>query len=347
VLEEILITARDNPKIDPVMHVWGWEISVYLFLGGLTAGIMFFSALMLLLRKDKEAPFAVNGLALLGPIVLSVGMTTLFLDLEVKWHVHRFYMTFEPTSPMSYGAWILILVYPVAILQILSTLRAGYPLLAAPVARLFPGRLLLDAAERFRRHIAWAAIPLAVGLGIYTGILLSAFSARPFWNTGLLGPLFLISGLSTGAALTALITREHTEKRLFTRVDAGLIVVELALVALLIVNMKTGTRLQLEAVQHVLGGDYTVAFWGAFVALGLLVPLALDYFEVKGASRRLVLVAPVLVLLGGYMLRLIAVDLGQETTWINYDSEFNVQLLDRVRVGGESGGPVLTGKVMQ
>jgi formate-dependent nitrite reductase membrane component NrfD len=347
-LEEILITTRENPKVDPLMHVWGWEISVYLFLGGLTAGIMFFSALMLLLRKDKEAPFAVNGLALLGPIVLSVGMMTLFLDLEFKWHVYRFYTTFEPSSPMSYGSWILILVYPVSVLQILSTLREGYPLLATPVDRFFLGRLLLNTAARFRRHIAWAAIPIAIGLGIYTGILLSAFSARPFWNTGLLGPLFLISGLSTGAAVTALIAREHTEKRLFAGVDAGLILVELALVALLLINLTTGSRPQLEAAQHLLGGNYTVAFWGVFVSLGLLAPLALDYFELRGADRKaVVMAAPVLVLLGGYMLRAIAVDLGQETTWINYGSEFNAQLLDRVRAGGEAEAWVLTGKVVE
>ena len=42
------------------------------------------------------------------------------------------------------------------------------------------------------------------------------------------------------------------------------------------------------------------------------------------------MLAPVLVLLGGYVLRVIAVDLGQETTWINYHSEFNTQLLDRL-----------------
>ena len=33
---------------------------------------------------------------------------------------------------------------------------------------------------------------LGVGLGVYTAILLSAFSARPFWNTSILGPLFLL-----------------------------------------------------------------------------------------------------------------------------------------------------------
>jgi formate-dependent nitrite reductase membrane component NrfD len=329
-LEEILVSVRSNPHIDPVMSVWGWEISVYLFLGGLAAGIMFFSALMLLLNKDDEAPFSVNGLALLGPVVLSLGMTTLFLDLSHKLFVWRFYTTFEPTSPMSYGAWILILFYPVGILQILSTLRKGYPYVANLVNDIPPVAGLLDLVERYQRLIAWLAIPIAVALGIYTGILLSAFSARPFWNTGLLGPLFLVSGLSTGAALTALIARQHSERRLLTRIDAGLIVVELLVVALLLINLTTGSKPQLDAAAMLMGGSYTGWFWVVFVALGLLVPLALEYFEIRGSARSVVMLAPVLVLLGGYALRVIAVDLGQETTWINYQNEFNTQLLDRL-----------------
>jgi len=329
-LEEILVTARSNPHIDPVMNVWGWEISVYLFLGGLAAGIMFFSALMLLLNKDEEAPFSVNGLALLGPVVLSLGMTTLFLDLSHKLFVWRFYTTFEPTSPMSYGAWILILFYPVGILQILSTLRKGYPTVANLVSDIRPVANLLDLVERHRRLIAWLAIPIAVSLGIYTGILLSAFSARPFWNTGLLGPLFLVSGLSTGAALTALIARQHSERRLLTRIDAGLIVVELLIVALLLINLTTGTKPQLDAAAMLMGGSYTGWFWVVFVALGLLVPLLLEYFEIRGSVRSIAILAPVLVLLGGYVLRAITVDLGQETTWIEYSSEFNTQLLERL-----------------
>jgi protein NrfD len=329
-LEEILVTARSNPHIDPVMDVWGWEISVYLFLGGLSAGIMFFSALMLLLNKDEEAPFSVNGLALLGPVVLSLGMTTLFLDLSHKLFVWRFYTTFEPTSPMSYGAWILILFYPVAILQVVSTFRKGYPFLADRVNDIPLVVRLLDLVERYRRLIAWLAIPIAVALGIYTGILLSAFSARPFWNTGLLGPLFLVSGLSTGAALTALIARQHSERRLLTRIDAGLIVVELLIVALLLINLSTGAKPQLDAAGMLMGGSYTGWFWVVFVALGLLAPLVLEYFEMRGSVRRIAMLAPVLVLLGGYVLRAITVDLGQETTWINYQSEFNTQLLERL-----------------
>lgn len=328
--EEILITGRENAHVDPILEIWGWEISVYLFLGGLTAGIMFFSALMLLLKKDQETPYAVHGLALLAPIVLTVGMTALFLDLSHKLYVWRFYTTFRPLSPMSFGAWILMLVYPITILQVLSTLRRGYPWMANKVEAFDVVRRVLDLAERFRRPIAWLGIPTAIGLGVYTGILLSAFSARPFWNTGVLGPLFLVSGLSTGAALTALIAKQHSEKRLFMLIDAGLIAAEIGLVALLLVGLSAGAQPQLDAVSHLLGGNYTWMFWGVFVTIGLLVPLLLEFVEMKIPLRRLAMLAPVLVLLGGYVLRVIVVDLGQETTWTEYRSEFNTELFQRL-----------------
>ena len=100
-IEEVLVTARYNAKIDPSLEIWSWEVAVYLFLGGLTAGIIFFVALMNLLEKNDSHAFSVNRLALWAPIVLSVGMTTLFLDLEHKLYVFRFYTTLEPTSPTS------------------------------------------------------------------------------------------------------------------------------------------------------------------------------------------------------------------------------------------------------
>ena len=133
--EELLVTASANDLIDPSLQIWTWEVAMYLFLGGLTAGVMIFAAAMVLLKKDDEAPFATTRLALLAPIILSAGMTTLFLDLEHKLYVFRFYTTFRVLSPMSWGAWILMLIYPVATLQILSTLRIGFPITAPWVDR--------------------------------------------------------------------------------------------------------------------------------------------------------------------------------------------------------------------
>ena len=50
-------------------------------------------------------------------------------------------------------------------------------------------------------------------------ILLSAFNARPLWNTSILGPLFLSSGLSAGAAATLIISKDKAERKQFARID--------------------------------------------------------------------------------------------------------------------------------
>jgi protein NrfD len=329
--EELLVTARDNALIDPSLHIWTWEVAMYLFMGGLTAGVMVFAAVMTLLNKDDEAPFASTRLAVLAPVLLSLGMTTLFLDLEHKLFVYRFYTAFQITSPMSWGAWILLIIYPISILQIISTLRSGYPAVTVFSDRVALGSLITDWCETYRREIALVAIPFAVALGIYTGILLSAFGARPFWNSGVLGPLFLISGLSTAAALVALIARQHSEKKLFTRIDLVLIIAELALVALFLINMATGSGQQIEALQSIMGGSYTLIFWVLFVGVGLLIPLLLELLEIRGIGKSLAILAPVLVLLGGYVLRQVMLDVGQESSWTHYPTQYNSELLDRLK----------------
>ena len=333
-VEEILVTLRANEKVDPTLAIWGWEVPLYLYLGGLAAGLMVFAALTVLQRRDEQAPFAASRAVLWAPVVLSVGMAALFLDLEHRLYVYRFYTAFEPSSPMSWGSWFLVLVYPASIALALAGLRGGYPVLAALLTRAPGGAALLDLAERYRRPLAVANVALGVCLGIYTGILLSAFSARPFWNTGLLGPLFLVSGLSTAAALIVLAARHHhAEKTLFTRIDIGLILTEALLVALLLVNLATGTRPQIEALQAIFGGGHTVSFWVFFALLGLLVPLVLEVLELRGVCLWFV-AAPVLVLLGGFVLRQVTVDLGQQSAWHRYEQGYDAALIERLREVG-------------
>ena len=45
------------------------------------------------------------------------------------------------------------------------------------------------------RLIGIASMVVGVSLGVYTGILLSSLGARPLWNSGVLGVLFLASGV--------------------------------------------------------------------------------------------------------------------------------------------------------
>jgi protein NrfD len=325
--EVTITTNKMNPLVDPNLHIWGLDVSIYLFLGGLTAGILVIASLMILRKKSSAFNLATNRLILLAPILLSIGMFFLWLDLENPFKVWRFYATFRVTSPMSWGAWILLLVYPLSFLLILSTFRKGYPKVYAwletklqsfsfTAKHLGKFHRVFDFSEKYRDLFAKIMIPAAVLLGIYTGILLSAFGARPFWNTSLLGPLFLVSGLSTAAALVILFSRETEEKHFFTRVDLGLIFVELGVIGLLIIGMLTSSLQQGKAVQLILGGPLTAYFWVFIIGIGLLLPAFLKIIELKGKEIP-ASIAALLVLIGGFIMRVVIVEAGQISTWMN------------------------------
>jgi len=80
----------------------------------------------------------------------------------------------------------------------------------------------------------------------------------------------------------------------------------------------------------VTSGDFAISFWLYFVCLGLLVPVVLNYLEISG-RRIWLFVSPVLVLYGGYMLRLITVEVGQVSRWTSYVQSFDPALLDLLR----------------
>lgn len=306
-----LTNTRGNPMIDPGLHVWGWEIPVYLFLGGLVAGMMIIAGYFLFSGRYRHTHcscFVLPGLSL---VLLSAGMFALFLDLEHKPFFWRLYTTFEAASPMSWGAWILVLVYPALI--------AGFLLrVPPPVAERFPRLGELSGRLLERTHLVkWVgAMNMLLGglLGVYTGILLSALGARPLWNSAILGPLFLVSGMSTAAALVHMIAREREERELLAKADNGFLVSELILIALFLVGLVTATRPHMEAARLLLGGPYTAVFWVLVVAAGIVIPLVIQLLAVNHKVRHTP-VPPLLVLAGGILLRFVIVYAGQVSHW--------------------------------
>ncbi len=306
-----LTTTRSNPMIDPGMHVWGWEIPVYLYLGGLVAGLMILSGLLLLRRRQAEG----GGLLARAPgvalVLLSLGMGALFLDLEHKLYVWRLYTTFEWTSPMSWGAWVLVLVYPVLAVTLL--LRVPKPL-----AQRWPA--LVTAGQRLAERPGWVRllggvnVGLGVLLGIYTGVLLSSLGSRPLWSSALLGPLFLISGLSTAAALAHMIAPDADERAYFARADNAFLGTELLLLLLFLIGLLGATEMHARAAHLLLDGRYGSLFWVLVVAAGIVVPLGIQLAAVRHKIQHTP-VAPILVLAGGLALRFVIVAAGQASHW--------------------------------
>lgn len=309
-----ITTTRANPLVDPAVHVWHAEVPIYLFLGGLVAGLMVLTGLFHL-RTGRRPSRALALVPWMAPLLLTVGMLFLWLDLENRWNAWRFYLTWQPTSPMSWGSWILAAVYPVAIAMAWVSTPPELRTALGTRAPFAGPRLTSLGAWTVARTtpLAWASVVLGAALGVYTGVLLGTMAARPLWNSAILGPLFLASGVSSAAAFLLLYRLDDEERVAIGRVDMGVIVVESLLIGLWLVALGTGNASSRAAAGLLLGGPYTAAFWTLVVAMGLATPLAAEWIEARHGVRP-GRVPAVLVLMGGFVLRWIVVYAGQESS---------------------------------
>ncbi len=310
--EELFASGRNIPNIDPYLNIWHWQIPSYLFLGGLAAGILFFASFFTIMGKEHKMEATVKKAPLLVPFILMLGLFFLFLDLKHKLYFWQLYTTIRLESPMGWGSWVLMIITPISILWSASYVKEVFPNWDWKFK-------ILNTIEAWliknRKIIAWPMAIYAVILGIYTGILLSAFNARPLWNTSILGPLFLVSGMSTAAAVIMLMSKDHKERKIMGRIDILLIIVELFFIIHLFMGFLAGSEVQINAANLFLGGKFTAPFFAFVVILGLIFPAVLEVFELKGYKVPIVVPA-VLILIGGLIFRFLMVEAGQITRYL-------------------------------
>jgi formate-dependent nitrite reductase membrane component NrfD len=306
-----ITNTRHNEMIDPLLHVWGWEIPVYLFLGGLVAGMMIISGFFLFTGRNKEAKSASLIIPFICFILLSLGMLSLFLDLEHKLYVWRLYLTFEIASPMSWGSWILLLIYPILIAGMIIGMPEKYIRKFAFLGR---AREFLLAKKSRTIGIGLITILFGVMLGMYTGVLLSSLGARPLWSSSILWVLFLTSGLSGAAAFVHMIAKDKYERELLARGDNIFLSVELLVIAMMLVSLLSTSEVHLNAAMLLINGKFALSFWVLVVGLGIVIPLIIQLLAVTHKIKHTV-AAPIMVILGGLALRFIIVGAGQYSYW--------------------------------
>lgn len=310
--EELFVSGRNIPNIDPYLNIWHWQIPLYLFLGGLAAGILFFAGYYVVRGKEKEMQTTVKWAPIIAPIALVLGLFALFLDLKHKLYFWQLYTTIRLESPMGWGAWTLMIITPLSFVWVASYMK-----------ELVPGwNWKFDFLEKFeawviknRVGLAWIMMIYAIILGVYTGILLSAFNARPLWNTSILGPLFLVSGFSTGLATIIWMSKDANERKILSRIDLVFIFIELFLIVHLFMGFLAGSQTAIEAANLFLGGEFTVSFWVFVVLIGLVLPAVFETIEIWGVHVPK-WIPPVMILFGGFMFRFIMVEAGQITRYL-------------------------------
>ena len=284
--------------IPPVKeHTWTWEIPVYFWLGGIGSGAHVINTIARLMGHNDKALIRAGRYTtlicmLLSPLLLisDLGRPERFLNMLriVKWR-----------SPMSMGTWGL------SAFASLTGLVAAHQ--AAEDGLLgrenFLARLLSALPDRL---IGTLAAPFGLFVGAYTGVLI-ALTSTPIWarNAVLMGPLFITSAMSTGLSAISFLLHlfgageEKTIEGL-RRAEKGTLVLEGGLLAASLYAMGPwGKPLRT--------GKIGAWFFGGTVVGGLLAPFALlQSRESRGRS----LLASVLVLTGGYLLRRTIIDAG-------------------------------------
>lgn len=309
-----LFSTRNNHMIDPGLAIWGWEIPVYLFIGGLVAGFMIIAGYFTFKGHHKHSAFSSFYLPHLSLVFLTFGMLALFLDLEHKLYVWRLYTAFEFTSPMSWGAWILVLVYPTlwlnTVVEIPKTFRNRIPFFDRVSA-------FIQQRPMLAKNIGALNMIMGAVLGMYTGILLSSLGARPLWSSSMLWVLFLTSGLSSAAALVHMITTDKTERELSAKADNGFLIFELLVFVLFFIGMVTSTQAHRKAAELLLIGPYAAVFWVFVILLGIVIPLIIQLLAVNHKVKHTA-VAPIMVIAGGIALRFVIVYAGQMSHWTRF-----------------------------
>ena len=224
----------------PVIHRphWKWLVIGYFYFGGISGAAAMIAAMLRLSGGASGVQLArvaqyVSFVSLLPCPLL------LILDLGRPARFFHMLRAFRASSPMSMGTWGL------TVYGVISALAAGLQLLEE---RSSPSGTELAAAQRGAGNVL-AVLGALSGIFVagYTGVLLAA-TAVPLWSKrpALLGPLFLSSAMTSGAAaisaVASVVEREEgdAQTRLHALETLSTIAEESLLVAWIIALGATG-----------------------------------------------------------------------------------------------------------
>jgi formate-dependent nitrite reductase membrane component NrfD len=291
---------------------WGIPVVVYLFLAGLGAGSFCLGTIAS--RQKGEGWESCSRMAFqLAPIAIGVGLLMLILDLRYKTRFWRTLTVLNLHSPMSVGVWLLTAFFLVALLSAMFWLPAG-----ARRRIPFAGSWSVWNSPVWKRRLGFIGIPLALGISVYTGVLLSV-TIVPLWRNLSLPLLFFISALSLGieggAVLGMMSLRKAKleamrEPLLFLRRCYRVMLPLYLFAALLfIVSLTIASASRTEAFRFMTGWS-GVLWWGGVIGAGIVVPLILVMRKSREPMRHAWFFSSCL-LFGDFLLRLVLILAGQ------------------------------------
>jgi formate-dependent nitrite reductase membrane component NrfD len=277
---------------------WKWEIALYFFFEGISAGSYVLCTIAALRDRDRFGPIIRKG-RVLSFFTMLACPPLLVADLGRPERFHHMLRIFKRTSPMNHGAWALTGYGMLASLLTLLTVNAS---------RLPLGRAMLRLLQRWmpERLLGVLGMPFALTMISYPGVLLSS-TANPLWShTHFLGSLFACSSMSNGAAALSLCNYNRGDESVhhaLARFEDVSTVAEAAALGLYLGTAR-------KAARPLLRGKQSRLFLFGAVAIGLVAPALLRRSKSHLLRSGL---APLLTLAGGLALKWSITYAGQES----------------------------------
>ncbi len=294
---------------------WTWWIAVYLFFGGLGAATLvttFLSDMYLHPKKELVLWGAWSGIIMLG-----VGSVMLFghlLDHMAVIHVlNPLVLFYQPHAWIAWGMQFILWMMVWGFLYALPYMRESPFFMNLPLVKTFlQWDFVIKVANKcgqYCRLCGWLATVNGIGTVVYTGLLLQSFPAVALWHNPGVPILFTVSAFSTAMAYLLLVLNFFGHKQedrplrvFYERTDVILIATELVILASFFFYLQRGSEAAAISSQ-MLWHD-----WGwliGFIGFGLIVPF---FIELKGVLKGWqgpipIMLASVMVLVGGYLLR--------------------------------------------
>lgn len=281
--------------------VWDWPIAIYLFLVGISAGLVILSILLRRYHPQEGTSRSriMRTTLFIAPSSIILGLVILIFHLARPWTFWKLMFHYSFTSVMSMGVMLFqvyTLVLAIWLALIFRSEVAALQQRWLPKLTLIPN--LLARFLPFLRPIETLMMVLAVLLGAYTGFLLSALKSYPMLNNPLLPALFLFSGVSSGIAVALLAfvfgpkgDLHSKEMHFLHRVETPVVWLEIFLLAAFFIGLWLGDDGKLRALLAALGGGFWAwLFWLGVVGVGLCLPLLLKVLGWGKAQGHILLI---------------------------------------------------------
>jgi formate-dependent nitrite reductase membrane component NrfD len=279
-----------DPKVNgQLQKEWGWLIAAYLFLGGVAGGAYTIAAINSFMGEGLRLSTTV-GLWIAFPAIL-IGSVLLIADLGSP---SRAYLAgMKPGSSwIARGTWIISIFMALSFFHLVLHLSS-------------------DAGGAVTDLIAAAGILFAIGTMSYTGILLGTSKGIPFWRTGIVPVVFVVSAVVTGhfAIMLGVIlfggaSAAAATLRVMSLEAAGLVILEV-LAILFFLQAAYRVPDSRESAERILRKRMFVV--GYFI-LGLAAPFVLMLLVARagsgaGGALGTAALGAILGLVGGLILR--------------------------------------------